>query len=260
MTKLFSTKGFVLGRRDHKESDRVYTFFSKDIGKVDILARGARKITSKLSPHMESHSCVNVFLVDGRRGFTLAGADIETPLAMDHWKLAVYSASIQLISLGTRWSHEEPGLFQQLVYWLEFISNSEELSQARRELLLGCFALRVVSHCGYRPELFHCLSCSTRVEPDSFMWSSAKGGVVCKPCFRSHEDTWMKIHALENDVIKLLRMASDGDWEDLAKVEIVPEVVEGFLTVIDSLILAHFPVIPSVSIAHMLRVDERHTF
>jgi len=83
MTELFTTRGFVLGRRDHKESDRVYTFFSYDLGKIDIRARSARKTTAKLSPHMESASCVNAFVVDGKAGYTLAGADIEEPFFLE---------------------------------------------------------------------------------------------------------------------------------------------------------------------------------
>lgn len=260
MTKLFSTKGFILGKRDFREADRIYTFFSEDLGKVDILVRGARRMSSKLAPHMETTSCVKAFLVNGRAGLTLAGVDIDKVFFLNDWKIPLYIASSQLVSLGTRWNHTESDLFNRFFEWTEFISEVQGLSDLRQKLVLGSFALRVVSHCGYMPELFYCLTCRKKITPDAFLWSSAKGGVVCKECSRQQEEVWLKTNKLDPRVLKLLRLAQNGSWDDLTKVEMINTVLEDFLAVVDSLILAHFPVIPSVSVAHMLQVDEWGTF
>ena len=37
----------VLMRRDFRENDQIITFYTKDNGKVEVLARGVKKIISK---------------------------------------------------------------------------------------------------------------------------------------------------------------------------------------------------------------------
>ncbi|HSW88804.1 MAG TPA: DNA repair protein RecO [Candidatus Saccharimonadales bacterium] len=49
----FTTEGIVIKRRNMGEADRVLTVFTKDHGKLQIKAKGVRKITSKRSSHIE---------------------------------------------------------------------------------------------------------------------------------------------------------------------------------------------------------------
>ena len=51
--RTFKTEGFVIKRKNFGEADRILTIFSKHYGKIQAKASGARKITSKRSPHIE---------------------------------------------------------------------------------------------------------------------------------------------------------------------------------------------------------------
>src|SRR3989344_7960232 len=51
--RTFKTEGFIIKRRNFGEADRILTIFSKHYGKIQAKAPGARKITSKRSPHIE---------------------------------------------------------------------------------------------------------------------------------------------------------------------------------------------------------------
>lgn len=49
----FTTEGIVIKRRNMGEADRILTVFTKDHGKLQIKAKGVRKISSKRSSHIE---------------------------------------------------------------------------------------------------------------------------------------------------------------------------------------------------------------
>lgn len=51
--KTHKIEGIILKRRNLREADRVLTVLSKSDGKIQVLACGVRKITSRRSPHVE---------------------------------------------------------------------------------------------------------------------------------------------------------------------------------------------------------------
>lgn len=52
--KLTQTEGFVLRKTVLKGADSAYTIFTSDFGKLRVIAKGVKKITSKRSPHLQS--------------------------------------------------------------------------------------------------------------------------------------------------------------------------------------------------------------
>lgn len=51
--KLYSIEAIVLSRRNIGEADRIVTVFSKEFGKLRLIAKGIRRITSKRGPNLE---------------------------------------------------------------------------------------------------------------------------------------------------------------------------------------------------------------
>ncbi|MBI4096950.1 MAG: DNA repair protein RecO [Candidatus Levybacteria bacterium] len=51
--RTFRTEGFVIKRKNMGEADRMLTVFTKEHGKIQVKARGIRKIPSRRSAHVE---------------------------------------------------------------------------------------------------------------------------------------------------------------------------------------------------------------
>lgn len=49
----YKTEGIVIKRKNFGEADRILTVFTKNHGKIQIIAKGVRKITSRRSSHIE---------------------------------------------------------------------------------------------------------------------------------------------------------------------------------------------------------------
>jgi DNA repair protein RecO (recombination protein O) len=51
--RVYTAEGIILKRRNVGETDRILTVFTRHFGKLRVLARGVRKVSSKRAPHIE---------------------------------------------------------------------------------------------------------------------------------------------------------------------------------------------------------------
>jgi DNA repair protein RecO (recombination protein O) len=59
----YRTEGIVIKRKDFQEADRILTVFTRYQGKINIVAKGVRRIKSRRSPHVEllNQSILNIY-------------------------------------------------------------------------------------------------------------------------------------------------------------------------------------------------------
>jgi len=69
--RLYTAEAIILKRNNVGETDRILTIFTKQYGKVRVLARGVRKVSSKRGPHIEVFNRVIATIHKGNRLDTL---------------------------------------------------------------------------------------------------------------------------------------------------------------------------------------------
>jgi DNA repair protein RecO (recombination protein O) len=68
--------GFVIKRTNFGEADRYITLFTKTHGKIDVVARGVRKITSRRASHIELLHLIRFQTVQGKQNPILTEAQL----------------------------------------------------------------------------------------------------------------------------------------------------------------------------------------
>lgn len=68
--------GFVVKRVNLGEADRFVTLFTKNNGKIEVLAKGVRKINSRRSSHIELLNLINFNSVKTSRNYILTEVDL----------------------------------------------------------------------------------------------------------------------------------------------------------------------------------------
>lgn len=251
MSTLYSTTGIILSRRDFRESDRQYSVFTPSHGKIEFLARGGHKPLAKLTPHLEMVAEVELLLVNGRTFQTIAGVERRrrfiNPNA-DLSSLLLAQSSLSLVDLAVRSGERDPILYDLLIKWLEFVAEVGELTDERSAFLLGSFVLKLMSICGYQPELSVCLACRCLVAPGAFRWHALKGGVVCEACGIKNEEQWFNARRIDDDTLKLMRYAIFESFEAQMRPALKTQNIAYFHDTLESYLITHFPVIPAVSI------------
>ncbi len=63
---MIKTEAIILKSADLGETDRLLTIYSKEFGKIQVAARGTKKLESKLRYHLEPFSYSHLILVEGK--------------------------------------------------------------------------------------------------------------------------------------------------------------------------------------------------
>lgn len=59
-TRILKTEAIVLRKKNILNKDKIVTFFTEELGKLNIFAHGVRKITSRRLPHLETGNLINI--------------------------------------------------------------------------------------------------------------------------------------------------------------------------------------------------------
>lgn len=65
-SRIYKVEAIILKRRNVGETDRILTVFSKEYGKLRVIAKGIRRITSRRAPHLEIFNRATLLLYQGK--------------------------------------------------------------------------------------------------------------------------------------------------------------------------------------------------
>lgn len=66
MNRKEKLQGIVLRRYDFGEADKIVTVFTRERGKIRLLAKGVRRIMSRRAPHLEIFNYVELYIYHGK--------------------------------------------------------------------------------------------------------------------------------------------------------------------------------------------------
>lgn len=218
--RVYQTPAIVLRQRKLGEADKIVTLYSANFGKLDAVAKGVRKATSRLSGHVEPLNHGSFLLAHGRSLDIVTQAQTVESFQtvredLDRLSRALYAA--ELVDRFTEERSENFALYRALLDTLRRLAERDDLDG-----VLRFFEMTLLDMLGYRPELGSCIACGRALEPVANAWAAAAGGVVCPDC-RPGE---LGVRPLSVNALKLLRLMQGESFADMARVRIAPELAE----------------------------------
>lgn len=137
----------VLSRRDFREYDQMVTLYTKEKGKVEVLAKGIKKINSKNSASLMPFSLLEAEIVPGREIDHLVRAQsvkFFKNIYSDLDKIALAGYLIEILDQALAGPEKDEKIFDLLVGFLEFINSAEKIN-----------SLNLAT--GFILKLWHCL-------------------------------------------------------------------------------------------------------
>jgi len=109
MVNNYKTEGIIIKRTNFGEADRILTIVTRDSGKLRVIAKGSRKITSRRAPNLELFTQTSFLIHKGRVGNYVLEAKAIQPFEhirsdFDRVKIAYQIA--ELINILTREEEE----------------------------------------------------------------------------------------------------------------------------------------------------------
>ncbi len=178
--RAFRVDAVVLRHSNWGEADRLLWLFTQEMGKIRVLAKGARKIRSRKAGHLEPFTRVHLMLAKGRDILLVTQAEtIEAylPLHTDMQGMTYASYAVELLDRFTYEEGENRLLYQLLVDTLARLAQMPE-----KDLATRYYELRLLDLVGFRPQLFRCLGCNEEILPQDQYFSAQAGGALCPNC------------------------------------------------------------------------------
>lgn len=226
----------VLGKRETGETDRLYTLYTREAGKVTTMARGVRKPTAKLAAQLENGSQVGVTVIRGRGIGKLAGAMAEERFPALRTDYQVYRAVLN--TLDRVRTLTEPDESDREVYDLlqEFLTLSETLIQQGKKdqffFLRECFLLKLYSYLGYHIDTQRCIVTGEKLTRGQRYAFSPRDG-ACLVAREAHKYP-AAVPVSENAVV-LLRLILTNSLPSLLKLSDAPQETKNIARVSEAL-------------------------
>lgn len=190
----------VLRHSDYGEADRLLTLYTRQRGKMRVIAKGARKIASRKAGHIEPFTHVKLQLAAAREMFILTQADTidaYLPLRDD---LILTSHAAYVLELLDRFTYEDETenatIFRLLTETLSRLASNADVW-----LVLRFYEMRLLDQLGFRPQLFECVNCGRAIQPEDQFFSFSAGGVICPRCGQGLKH----LHSISVEALKYLR-------------------------------------------------------
>lgn len=209
-----NVEAIILSRRDYGEADRLLLAFSRSLGKIKIIARGARKIKSKLACTVEPFSVGKYFLAEGKTFYILAGGECNQDnlkISDDIELFKDVSYVTEILDMVTVENQPNETIFNLACETIDFLKANAE---TKRQIILRVFEFKVLEFSGFKPQYIICADCGKKLQPSEFFYGSFEG-IFCPDCKKNSQK-------IDLNTVKILRAFSGGSISDIlhiAKIE-----------------------------------------
>ncbi|MDN5277108.1 MAG: repair protein RecO [Clostridiales bacterium] len=200
------TEGVVLRYTNFKEADRMLTVFSPDRGKMQVLARGCRKPSSRLLAASQVFCYADYVFIKSKEIYIATQAEVKNSfynIRNDVERLAYGTYILNLTEEAVNYEEGNFRLFYMLLHTLSHLAYGE----VSPEDITHIFELKLIDVLGYRPVLDRCLVCGEKPESNPLFFSASQGGIICPQCNNDIKDGY----TIHRSTLQTMRYILDVD-------------------------------------------------
>ncbi len=153
MPQTFSTPAIALLRRPWREEDSLVTVYTLERGKLQLMVKGAKRLTSRMTAHMEPLTLLELMVIIGKNRPQAAAASSRSlypKLKGDFDKINAAGFGVSRFNRLLKEDSKDETLFYLLSDFLALL-NEAEASAEWYDFLAKMFLLKTLSHLGYAP-------------------------------------------------------------------------------------------------------------
>lgn len=219
-------EGIVIRTTSYRESDKIVVIYSKEYGKIGLVARGAKKTKSRLAAVTQLFTN-GVFTFYPNRGLgTLQQGEAITSFSSiqtDIFLTAYATYACELLDKATEEQQANGplyNLFYQIIHHIDEGYDPQVLTQI--------FEMKMLSVLGLYPTMDRCAICGQT--EGRFDFSAYANGIVCHRCFERDK---YRLHMTEKSV-KLMRLFYIFQLDRLGNIDVKQETKEEVQRAIDT--------------------------
>lgn len=223
---LHKVEGIVIRTTDYGEANKILTLYTRELGKIGVMARGAKRPKSRLSSisQLFTHGQF-VFQKTQGLGVLNQGEMIQSfrDLRGDIFLTAYAAYIVELLDKLTEQHEKNPYLYELLFQTLYYMDEGFDY-----EVLTRIFEVKMLRVAGIGLYVDGCAHCSAK--EGEFSFSIKEGGFLCHRCTHVDERS-LKINP---GTAKLVRLFYHFDLHRLGSISVKPETKEQLKKVLEA--------------------------
>jgi len=215
---LLTTQAIIIKEVNYRDNDKMLTFFSPELGRIDALSRGCRKSTGKLLAASQLFVCGEFQFSSAKGKLYLAGCEINHTfyhLRDDYQKLFIAQYFLEAIGISILPGQADKPLYFLLINALYALENG----MGTPENTILFFQLKCAEAIGFRPDLSGCTTCGN--ETADYL-GVENGGMVCGACMGQSVGQKLRLTPEEKNI--MLRMLDAPTKALREKTSYVPSI------------------------------------
>ena len=205
---ILNTQGIVLKAVRYKDNDLILTIFTRKLGKIAALAKGAKKNKSSLLSSSQLFSYSNYTLKKHGNTYRVNQSDTIKSFYDLSYDLEAFSYATyitKLVESSTLENQTNNRLFVLLAQTLYLYT----LDNVDKQFITRAFELKFLDYIGFKPIINRCVSCGEK-NSNNFVFNSYEGGILCESCSNIFNEnkkidiTTIKLmeYILSNDILR----------------------------------------------------------
>ena len=184
------SSAIVLKSINWRDTSKIVTLFTREEGKLSVIAKGAKQSKSKYRGILESINLLEVVIyMSANRKLQILGEtspeDTFQKIRVDYDKTVYAFALLELTDIFFKEGSRDIIFFDFLKVILSEIGN---VSDPR--VVFWYFLIKLSSYLGFKPEFNFCSNCNRSLESEEVVFSIQDGAVICTNCGSSPDSGW----------------------------------------------------------------------
>ncbi|MFZ2969929.1 MAG: DNA repair protein RecO [Minisyncoccia bacterium] len=205
----YKTEGIIIRRNNFGESSLILNIYTKDYGKIEAVARSARKAKGKLKGHLELFLHTDLILANGRNIDTITSSMTTEPFFNLRKDLKLLFSAHFIVELADKITEERYkdsrifNLLGRIFYFFDGLGKEDRKKgyDLKLKLAILLYQIHIADLSGFSSHLDKCVFCSKKITPNDNYFSFSFGGILDSGC-ASHDPEAILIG---DNSIKLLR-------------------------------------------------------
>jgi DNA repair protein RecO (recombination protein O) len=208
--KIYKTEAVVLKHFAFGEADYLLTLYTPNAGRLKAVAKGARRVKSKLGGHLEPLMRTSFLITSGYNLDTINQAEVleghrSVREDLDKLSLAIYM--MELVDAITPEEQANYPIYRLLTETMRSLADDDS------PLLMSYFQLRLLGYSGFMPELYRCVECAAVLEAGHHRFAPNQGGSLCDSCHPLN----VAVIPLSVDTLKVLRFLQKEEYTGMVE-------------------------------------------
>lgn len=143
----FKTEAVILKKRNFAESDRLLTIFTRDFGKLTVLAKGVRRPASRKAGHLELGNWCKVFIAKGKNIDILTEVELKKAFGIADFREDKANKIYHLLEIIENLTVEHQKNQEAFILLVKFLKKVD--TEQNFSLLSSVFKIKLLSYLGF---------------------------------------------------------------------------------------------------------------